>query len=168
MVAYATITVLLTLLPQTVAFSAHATMLKQLPCARSTKARLPVTTMAFRRQLALGVAGVSAQPVIWASLYNVATTGGGLPAGPFGLIGLLEGISYLIIVYIVGTALISKVRTGSGLPSGPYGVLGLAEGLSFISVTAGLGVLAYVATGQGCIPNAQPIADYSDIVKVCR
>ena len=38
----------------------------------------------------------------------------------------------------------------------------------FLAVTAGLLVLAYTATGQGCVPNALPIADYSDVVNVCR
>lgn len=114
------------------------------------------------------VAGLVAQPIVWVSLYSVATTGGGLPAGPFGLVGLLEGLSYLAMVGFVGAAVVSKVRTGSGLPAGPNGLLGLAEGLSFFSLLVGLVVLAYVATGQGCVPNAMPIADYSDKVNVCR
>ena len=117
---------------------------------------------------ALALAGLVSQPIVWASLYSVATTGGGLPAGPFGTLGLVEGLSYLAIVGFVAAALVSKVRTGSGLPAGPGGLLGLAEGLSFLSVTAGLLVLAYTATGQGCVPNALPIADYSDVVNVCR
>ena len=118
--------------------------------------------------LLLGIAGVAAQPLVWVSLYSVATTGGGLPAGPFGLLGLLEGLSYLAIVGFVAAALVSKVRTGSGLPAGPGGLLGLAEGLSFLSVAAGLAVLAYTATGtDGCVPNALPIVDYSAYVKVC-
>ena len=113
-------------------------------------------------------AGLIAQPIVWVSYYSVATTGAGLPAGPFGILGLIEGISYLVIVGFVAAALVSKVRTGSGLPAGPGGLIGLAEGLSFLSVTAGLGVLAYVATGQNCVPNALPLADYSDVVKVCK
>ena len=69
----------------------------------------------------------------------------------------------------VGAAVVSKVTTGSGLPAGPAGMIGLAEGLSFLSVTAGVAVLAYTAAGpQGCVPNALPIADYSDAVNVCR
>ena len=35
-------------------------------------------------------AGLLANPVMWVSLYSVATTGGGLPAGPFGLVGLVD------------------------------------------------------------------------------
>ena len=41
----------------------------------------------------LGSVGAISQPVVWVSLYFVATTGGGLPAGPFGLLGALEGLS---------------------------------------------------------------------------
>jgi len=116
-----------------------------------------------------GIAGVCAQPLVWVSLFSVATTGGGLPAGPFGLLGLAEGLSYLTIVGFVAATLISKVRAGSGLPAGPGGLLGAAEGLSFISLAAGLAVLAYTATGTtGCVPNALPLMDYSDYVNVCR
>ena len=32
-------------------------------------------------------AGLVANPIVWASLVSVKTTGGGLPAGPFGLLG---------------------------------------------------------------------------------
>jgi len=119
--------------------------------------------------LLIGIAGVAAQPIVWVSLYSVATTGGGLPAGPFGVLGLLEGLSYLAIVGFVAAAIVSKVTTGSGLRAGPGGLLGLAEGLSFLSVAAGLAVLVYTATGTiGCVPNALPILDYSDFVTVCH
>lgn len=112
-------------------------------------------------------AGLAAQPVIWVSLYYVATTGAGLPAGPLGLIGGLEGISYLAIVGIVGVSLYSKVKTGSGLPAGPNGLLGAAEGLSYLSLLAGLVTLASLVGDQGCVPNAKPILDYSAYLPVC-
>ena len=112
-------------------------------------------------------AGLLANPVMWVSLYSVATTGGGLPAGPFGLVGLVEGISYLVVVGFVGAALFKKVTTGSGLPAGPAGLLGAAEGLSFLSFLAGLGVLALLVGQQNCVPNALPLLDYSDKVNVC-
>ena len=117
----------------------------------------------------VAVIGLAAQPVVWVSLWFVATTGGGLPAGPFGVVGLIEGLSYLTIVGYVGAALVSKVRTGSGLPAGPSGLLGAAEGLSFVSVAAGLVVLAVISLGDaGCVPNALPLADYSERIKVCK
>ena len=52
------------------------------------------------------------------------TTGCGLPAGPFGLIGAAEGISYLVVIGFVAAAVLSKVFTGRGLPAGPLGLLG--------------------------------------------
>ena len=119
----------------------------------------------------LGVAaaaGLIANPVMWLSLYYVATTGGGLPAGPLGLVGALEGVSYLVVVGIVGAALINKKTTGSGLPAGPNSLLGAAEGLSFLSVIAGIAVLLLLASKQGCVPNALPLIDYSDQLPVCR
>ena len=113
-------------------------------------------------------AGLVANPIMWVSLGFVATTGGGLPAEWGPLVGALEGISYLIVVGFAGASLFSKVTTGSGLPAGRGGLLGAAEGLSFLSIVAGIGVLATLVGQQDCVPNALPIADYSDKVNVCR
>ena len=118
--------------------------------------------------LSIGAAGIIANFVMWASLYCVAKTGGGLPAGPFGVVGALEGVSYLLVVAVCGASLFKKVTSGSGLPAGRFGLIGAAEGLSFLSVVAGLAVLALVASQQECIPNALPLADYSDKVRVCH
>ena len=46
------------------------------------------------------------------------TTGCGLPAGPGGSIGALEGLSYLWVVGLVGFSVYTKVKTGKGLPNG--------------------------------------------------
>ena len=117
---------------------------------------------------AAATARLVANVVVFVSLYFVATTGGGLPAGPFGLLGAAEGVSYLVVVGFVGAALRSKLSTGAGLPSGPAGLLGAAEGLSFLSVVGGLAVLALLVAQQGCVPNALPLADYSSLVRVCK
>ena len=77
------------------------------------------------------------------SLWTLKTTGCGLPAGPFGLIGAAEGISYLVVIGFVAAALLSKVTSGKGLPAGPGGLLGAAEGLSFLTALAGLAVLGF-------------------------
>ena len=53
----------------------------------------------------------------------------GLPAGPFGLIGAAEGISYLVVIGFVASSLLSKVTSGSGLPAGPGGLLGAHSSL---------------------------------------
>ena len=105
---------------------------------------------------AIGAAFI-ANPVMWWSLWTLKTTGCGLPAGPLGLLGALEGVSYLVVVGFVGVALFKKATTGSGLPSGPAGLLGAAEGLSFLSVAAGLVVLGFQLVDYGFVPEAIPI-----------
>jgi len=126
--------------------------------------------LAPRSVAAAAVAGLGSNAVMWASLYSVATTGGGLPAGPFGVVGLVEGVSYLMVVGLAGAALYSKVSTGSASVQGFLrgGLLGAAEGLSCLSVAAGAAVLLLLQANQGCVPNALPLADYSDRVAVCR
>ena len=113
-------------------------------------------------------AGLIASPIVWISLYSVMTTGAGLPAGPFGLLGAIEGVSYLVVVGFVGASLYRKATTGSGLPAGPGGLLGAAEGLSFLSLVGGLLVLASLVAQEGCVPNAKPILDYSDYLPICE
>lgn len=119
-------------------------------------------------ELAIATAGITAQPIIWASLYFVKTTGAGLPAGPFGFLGALEGVSYLIILGFVGTSLYRKIVTGSGMKPGKFGLIGAAEGLSYLSLLAGLFVLASLVADQGCVPNAKPILDYSNYLPICE
>lgn len=75
--------------------------------------------------LAASIVGLASQPVMWWSLYVLKTTGCGLPAGPFGLIGAAEGISYLVIIGFVASSMLSKVTSGKGLPAGPGGLLGV-------------------------------------------
>ena len=55
-------------------------------------------------------------------------------AGPGGIYGATEGVSYLVVVGIAAWSLYTKVKTGSGLPGT---LLGAAEGLSFLSIVAG-------------------------------
>jgi len=93
---------------------------------------------------------------MWWSLYVLKTTGCGLPAGPFGLIGAAEGISYLVIIGFVASSMLSKVTSGKGLPAGPGGLLGAAEGLSFLTAAAGLAVLGFQLSEYGYLPEAVP------------
>jgi len=88
----------------------------------------------------IGLSGLFANTVCYSSLTQLLQTGCGLPAGPLGIFGLGEGISYLVVIYIAGLSLATKVQTGSGLAAGPYGLLGLSEGLSFLTILGGLGV----------------------------
>ena len=107
--------------------------------------------------LAAAILGLVSQPVMWWSLYTLKTTGCGLPAGPFGLIGAAEGISYLVVIGFVAAALLSKVTSGKGLPAGPGGLLGAAEGLSFLTAVAGLAVLGFQIADYGYVPEAVPV-----------
>ena len=84
-------------------------------------------------------------------------TGCGLPAGPAGLVGAAEGLSYLSVVGLVGYSVYTKIRTGSGLPAGPGGILGAAEGLAYLAIFAGFWVLVAQVTNYGYIPNAVPM-----------
>ncbi|KAK3224092.1 hypothetical protein Dsin_011117 [Dipteronia sinensis] len=100
--------------------------------------------------------GLISTPVIGWSLYTLKTTGCGLPPGPGGSIGALEGVSYLVTVGIVGWSLYTKTKTGSGLPNGPFGLLGAVEGLSYLSLLAIIVVFGLQFFQQGSIPGPLP------------
>jgi hypothetical protein len=108
-------------------------------------------------QLALGLVGTKMSLVMLLSEYVLKTTACGLPAGPYGVIGAVEGLSYLGVTSLVALSLYCKVTTGSGLPSGPKGILGLAEGMSYLAVMIGIIVLVYQVRDFGYIPNAVPM-----------
>ncbi|KAJ6732928.1 hypothetical protein OIU74_004810 [Salix koriyanagi] len=100
--------------------------------------------------------GLVSTPVIAWSLYTLKTTGCGLPPGPGGSIGALEGVSYLAVVGIIGWSLYTKAKTGSGLPGGPSGLLGAVEGLSYLSLIAILVVFGLQFLDKGSIPGPLP------------
>ncbi|CAN6450594.1 unnamed protein product [Victoria cruziana] len=100
--------------------------------------------------------GLISSPVIGWSLYTLKTTGCGLPPGPGGAIGALEGISYLVVVGIVSWSLVTKARTGTGLPNGPYGLLGAVEGLSYLALLAIVVVFGLQFLDKGFIPGPLP------------
>lgn len=109
--------------------------------------------------------GVGAQPIVWISLATVATTGAGLPPGPFGLLGALEGVSYLIMLALVGKVVYKNVA-GDGDATSSNSTE-FAERLAILSLALGLFVLASLVGKQGCVPNAKPILDYSAYVPIC-
>jgi hypothetical protein len=117
------------------------------------------TSMSESDQTLLGVTGTIAALVTLYSESVLKTTGCGLPAGPFGLVGGVEGLSYLGVTGIAAYSLYTKIKTGSGLPAGPKGLLGAAEGLAYLAIVAGLVVLALQVLNYGYIPNAVPGAD---------
>jgi hypothetical protein len=101
--------------------------------------------------------GLGAQPFMWWSLFTLKTTGCGLPAGPLGLYGAAEGVSYLIVAGVVIASFAKKATTGKGFEAGPLGLVGLVEGLSILTALAGLAVLGFQLVDYGYIPNAVPI-----------
>ncbi|GMN29574.1 hypothetical protein TIFTF001_002486 [Ficus carica] len=107
-------------------------------------------------EIAAIAGGLVSTPVIGWSLYALKTTGCGLPPGPGGSIGALEGVSYLVVVGIVAWSLYTKTKTGSGLPNGPFGLLGAVEGLSYLSLLAILVVFGLQFLEQGSIPGPLP------------
>ncbi|BBN03647.1 hypothetical protein MPTK1_2g25140 [Marchantia polymorpha subsp. ruderalis] len=100
--------------------------------------------------------GLVAVPVVAWSLYTLKTTGCGLPPGPGGAIGALEGVSYLAILGVIGWSIYTKVKTGAGLPNGPFGLLGAVEGLSYLAFLAILVVFGLQALDYGFIPGPLP------------
>jgi hypothetical protein len=105
----------------------------------------------------LGTAGLVVQPIVWISLVSVATTGAGLPAGPFGLIGAIEGLSYVLVVILAGTAALREDTV----------TMPRSQQWSLATLGLALLVLVKLVADQGCIPNAKPILDYSAYVRVC-
>ena len=111
-------------------------------------------------QSVLGIVGLASQPIVWVSLYFVKTTGGGLPAGPLGIIGLTEGIAYLAVL---GLALVG-IFTDTTSTNNAYAT---STKLSLATLVVSLLVVINLTFDQGCIPNAKPILDYSAYVNVC-
>lgn len=105
----------------------------------------------------VGALGTVASLITLYSEYTLKMTGCGLPAGPAGLLGLAEGLSYISVVGIGGFSLFTKIKQGRGLPAGPGGLLGAAEGLSFVAIFVGLVVLAFQILDYNYIPNAVPM-----------
>ncbi|XP_042490924.1 uncharacterized protein LOC122070787 [Macadamia integrifolia] len=103
------------------------------------------------------VGGLVSTPVIGWSLYTLKTTGCGLPPGPGGSIGALEGVSYLVVVGITAWSLYTKTKTGSGLPNGPYGLLGAVEGLSYLALLTIVVVFGLQFLEQGSLPGPVPV-----------
>jgi hypothetical protein len=116
-----------------------------------------VLSLSKSDQVTVGVVGTKMSLIMLCSEYVLKTTGCGLPAGPYGLIGAAEGISYLGVTALAAFSIFTKVKTGSGLPAGPKGILGLAEGLSFLAIAVGVAVLLFQVFDYGYIPNAVPV-----------
>jgi len=87
---------------------------------------------------ALGVTGLVASVIMLYSESVLFRTGCGLPAGPLGLYGAAEGVSYLGVVVLVGYSLFTKLRTVSEIISCNIAIVII----SFINV--------YIITSSKC------------------
>ena len=108
-------------------------------------------------QVAVGIGGFVASGIMTWSLVTLKDTGCGLPPGPGGVLGALEGVSYLYVVGLIAWSAITKAKTGSGLPAGPGGILGGAEGIAYLVALGGVVVGVMQVTHFGFIPNAIPV-----------
>lgn len=70
-----------------------------------------------------------------------------------GIYGAAEGVSYLVVLGVVGWSLYTKVKTGSGLPAGPSGLLGAIEGTSFLTLLISIGVFGLQILQKGSLPG---------------
>ena len=70
-----------------------------------------------------------------------------------GIYGAAEGVSYLVVLGVVGWSLYTKVKTGSGLPAGPSGLLGAIEGTSFLTLLVSIGVFGLQILQKGSLPG---------------
>lgn len=89
------------------------------------------------------------------SEYTLKTTGCGLPAGLFGIIGAVEGVSYLGVVGICANAT-SKYFSDQDEGS-DTGARRLATTLGVSAALVGIIVLAFQVADYGYIPNAVPM-----------
>lgn len=132
------------------------------PLVRSTRVHLPPIKLSAEPDDspalgAVGAVGIVSSVVSLVSEAKLKTTGCGLPAGPFGIYGAVEGISYLVVTGLVIASVVEKVRTGRGLRPGPFGLLGAAEGLAFLAVVIGIAVAGFTVIEYGDLPNAVPV-----------
>lgn len=103
-----------------------------------------------------GILGTIASIVVLRSEFILKTTGCGLPAGPFGLVGAIEGVSYLGVVATCATAAVGYFSE-DGLEGSDSITRRLAITLSVSAVVVGVAVLAFQLTDYGFIPNAVPM-----------
>ena len=102
------------------------------------------------------VLGITASLVVLYSEYTLKTTGCGLPAGPFGIVGAIEGLSYLGVVGICANA-VSNYFSGEGDNGSDNGARRLATTLGISAALAGVLVLGFQVMDYGYIPNAVPM-----------
>ena len=148
------------LLAQPLPRAAHAS--RRPAALRAQRTRRTVAASASDEPLSsldsalLVLGGVSA-PICLFSEWTLFQTGCGVPAGPGGVFGAIEGVSYLGLVAFLVASVQRKVTTGTGLPAGPGGALGAVEGVVYLTALLGLGVAGQQLLTAGELPNAIPV-----------
>ena len=100
------------------------------------------------------ILGITASLVVLYSEYTLKTTGCGLPAGRFGIVGAAEGLSYLGVVGICANA---ASKYFSDDESSETGARSIATTLGISAALVGLAVLGFQIADYGYIPNAVPM-----------
>lgn len=102
------------------------------------------------------VLGIAASMVVLYSEYTLKTTGCGLPAGPFGIVGAVEGLSYLGVVGICANA-VSQYFSDEGGNRSDTSARRIATTLGLSAALVGIAVLGFQVIDYGYIPNAVPM-----------
>lgn len=100
------------------------------------------------------ILGITASLVVLFSEYTLKTTGCGLPAGPFGIVGAVEGLSYLGVVGICANA---ASKFFSEDEEGDTSARRIATTLGVSAALVGIAVLTFQIADYGYIPNAVPM-----------
>ena len=105
--------------------------------------------MATKQNVAGDVVSVSASSVVLYSEWTLSQTGCGLPAGPYGIVGGIEGISYLLVVAVAAQTILFSSNKNKEISVGFIS--------SMTSILIGILVLVGQVTNYGYIPNAVPM-----------
>jgi len=103
-----------------------------------------------------GILGTIASIVVLYSEFVLKTTGCGLPAGPFGMVGAVEGVSYLGVVATCATAAVDYFSE-NGVEGSDNITRRIATALGVTAAVVGIVVLVLQVTNYGYIPNAVPM-----------
>lgn len=113
-------------------------------------------TLSPNQEKLLTAVTLPALGVVAYSEFVLASSGCGLPPGPYGIYGAVEGISYLVLLAFVGLSVYVKATSGKGLPPGPSNLLGAAEGLAYMLLLLGIMDAAFIIYKFGELPSAVP------------
>jgi hypothetical protein len=133
------------------------------PCATAPQAAEPPADAGGSGQAVALAVGVVALPVVAWSEFTLVSTGCGLPPGPGGALGALEGLCYVGMGGLLTWSLVSRINTGKGLPAGDA-----AAGSRIVLVRAAPAAAAAAACCARPMPCAGWPAPYRAGPAPCR